>query len=74
MNGRIAIISINHTRYAVVHQTGRFTRYTAASPAAARYTFYLFHKNVAQVQHFCEKDMESSALPEARFPSGSVTA
>jgi hypothetical protein len=29
-------------------QTGRFTQYTAESPAAAWYVFFLFHKNVAQ--------------------------
>jgi hypothetical protein len=60
--------------YAVAMQAGRFTRYTAESPAAAWYTFYLLHKNVAQGATFLCKRMESSALPEATFLSGSVTA
>jgi hypothetical protein len=45
------VSSLDRT-YAVAMQAGRFTRYTADSPAAAWYTFYLFHKNVAPCATF----------------------
>jgi hypothetical protein len=54
-------------------QTGRFTRWKPDSPAAAWYAFYLFHKKFT-LWIFCEKDQESSTLPEAQRSSGSVTA
>jgi hypothetical protein len=62
-----------YTRYAVVHQTGRFTRYTAESPAAAWSSCYSFFTKI-HVVNFCEKDRVSSSLPEAKLLSRSVKA
>jgi hypothetical protein len=36
----------------VVHQTGRFIRGTAESPAAAWYSFYSFFKKIHKVNFF----------------------
>jgi len=36
-------------------QTGRFTRWQPASPVAAWYSFYLFHKNIHNVNVFVKK-------------------
>jgi hypothetical protein len=44
--------STGYTSYAVVHQTGRFTRYTAESPAAAWYFFSSFFKKIHNVNFF----------------------
>jgi len=60
--------------YAVDVQTGRLTRWKPASPAAAWYVFDLFGKKVALRATFFPKRMVGSALPEAKFPFGFVTA
>jgi hypothetical protein len=41
------VVSDNRT-YAVVHQTGRFTRYTAESPAAAWYVVFFCTKKFTE--------------------------
>jgi hypothetical protein len=42
-------------------------------PVAAWYFFIFFHKILHNMQNFVKK-MASSALPEAKFPFGFVTA
>jgi len=32
--------------------------------------FYLFHENLLSEPNFRERDLESSALPQAKFPVG----
>jgi hypothetical protein len=54
------VIYIMYTTYAVGLQTGRLIRYTAASPAAAWYSFSFAQKN-SQCGFFCAKDPGSSA-------------
>jgi hypothetical protein len=53
------VTRVINTTSAVVRQTGRCTRYTAESLAAAWYTLYLLHK----MQHFCAKEWN---LPPCR--------
>jgi hypothetical protein len=55
--------STGYTSYAVVHQTGRFTRYTAESPAAAWYFFSSFFKKIHNVNFF---EIKSGFLPPYR--------
>jgi len=50
------------------------TRWKPVSPAAAWYFFDLFGKKVALRATFFPKRMVGSALPEAKFPFGFVTA
>jgi hypothetical protein len=45
-------------------QTGRLTPWNLDSPAATWYFCFFFTKMLHEMQHFCEKEMESSALPE----------
>jgi hypothetical protein len=45
--GTDRVTPVIHTTYAVAMQTGRLMRWKPDSPAAAWYSFFLFHKNVA---------------------------
>jgi len=71
--GRDRVTRVNHRTYAVPIQTGRLTRWKPDSPAAAWY-FFVFTTCWRFAPTCREKDQVFSALPEARFPSGFVTA
>jgi hypothetical protein len=56
------------------HATRTFHPMEARFACGSMERFVSFSQKNAQRAFFCEKDLVSSALPEAEIPSGSVTA